>query len=327
MNHFPRFTVIKMFLDSAQHSHPLDLAGHAILLAYDGSPESIAAARVAATLEFSRHAVIHVVYVVDTSPAPIPPPLDLALALGDELAAGGVHTSQAKALHDELSHLLDRPIEWPVRLTLGVPASAIAREARRLRAALVITGLRHHGRIDRVLRDETVVKLMQRAPCAVLAVTADAVPLFARTVVAVDFSEASFLAARAVSAIVGPKRAITLAYVPPLGSLVGDEGEKTIHELGVAAGFARIASDLQRPEGQCDSVVLNRTMPADPADLLLEYAGGVKADLIAAGSARHTRMDQWLLGSVSTELVRDGRVPVLIVPPSRVDNNEKGDAK
>jgi nucleotide-binding universal stress UspA family protein len=39
--------------------------------------------------------------------------------------------------------------------------------------------------------------------------------------------------------------------------------------------------------------------------------------LIAAGSARPSRVDRWLLGSVSTDLIRDGRCSVLVVPPAR----------
>ena len=42
---------------------------------------------------------------------------------------------------------------------------------------------------------------------------------------------------------------------------------------------------------------------------------GVGAPLVAAGSVRYGRLDRWLLGSVSTALVRDGRLSVLSVPP------------
>jgi len=65
---------------------------------------------------------------------------------------------------------------------------------------------------------------------------------------------------------------------------------------------------------QSDQVVLHRTS-APIADALLEYADGAKCEMIAAGSARRGRIDRWILGSVSTELVRDGRHSVLVVPP------------
>ncbi len=48
---------------------------------------------------------------------------------------------------------------------------------------------------------------------------------------------------------------------------------------------------------------------------MLDYAEGMGIDLIAAGSDRHSGVDLWLMGSVSADLVRDGRRTVLIVPP------------
>ena len=55
----------------------------------------------------------------------------------------------------------------------------------------------------------------------------------------------------------------------------------------------------------------------DIAELLLECADAASIELIAAGSGRPSRVDRWLLGSVSTDLIRDGRYSVLVVPPPR----------
>jgi nucleotide-binding universal stress UspA family protein len=52
---------------------------------------------------------------------------------------------------------------------------------------------------------------------------------------------------------------------------------------------------------------------------LLECADEANCDLITAGSVQHSRVDRWMVGSVSTEMVRDGRRSVLIVPPRRQD--------
>jgi nucleotide-binding universal stress UspA family protein len=37
--------------------------------------------------------------------------------------------------------------------------------------------------------------------------------------------------------------------------------------------------------------------------------------MIAVGSVSHGRMERWLLGSVSQDLVRDARHTLLVVPP------------
>ena len=49
----------------------------------------------------------------------------------------------------------------------------------------------------------------------------------------------------------------------------------------------------------------------------VEYAEEVGSDLITAGSVQHSRLDRWMVGSVSGELVRNGRRSVLVVPPPR----------
>jgi nucleotide-binding universal stress UspA family protein len=84
----------------------------------------------------------------------------------------------------------------------------------------------------------------------------------------------------------------------------------------VATAFAQCRAELEKQDVSTDAVVLHRATPTPIAEMLLEYADGVKCDLIAAGSARLGRMDRFIVGSVSTELVRDGRHSVLIVPPA-----------
>ncbi len=109
---------------------------------------------------------------------------------------------------------------------------------------------------------------------------------------------------------------MTLAYVPlyPFDAL--DDGEAIIHSLGVQAGFDQVKRALGRDGITVDDVVMHHEIGRTVAELLLECADGASAQLIAVGSARHSRVDRWMLGSVSTDLVRDGRHSVLVVPPT-----------
>jgi len=296
---------------------PLDLHGRAVLLATDGSPCAVAAARVAHGLATKHHAVVHVLSVVDTRSAPMPPPLDLALALGDAVAGTALHREQEQAVRAELSGALGESIEWPVRIVLGTPSTSIVREAERVGAVLVVVGLRRHGRLDRAVHDETTLNIMRTANCAVLGVVAELSDLPRRALAAVDFSEGSLVALRAGHAVVGDDATLVLAYVQPLSGFLADEGEATIHDLGVQAGFAKLARELGDRGVTFDHVVLHSAPPQTPAQALLEYADDVGSDLITAGSVQHSRMDRWMVGSVSTELVRSGRRSVLVVPPRR----------
>jgi len=301
----------------------LDLAGRAVVLATDGSPHAVAAARVALALAQRHGAKIHVVSVIDTRAAPIPVPLDMALAAGNALAGATLHHEQENAVRAGLAAGTGVAIEWPVHVTLGSPAPSIVHEAHRLDATLIVLGLRRHGRLDRAVRDETALNVIRSATTPVLGVVAALTTLPTRVLAAVDFSEGSLLALRAAKAVMDDGARLVLAHVQPTSGALLDEGQSRIYELGVEAGFAKLCEEVAAgrsdPAVQLDHVVLHHGPQESPAHTLLEYADEMGADLISAGSVQHSRLERWMVGSVSTELVRDGRRSVLIVPPRRRD--------
>ena len=307
---------------STRSSRLLDLAGRAVLFASDGSPSAVAGAHIAHALARKYHAAIHVVSVVDTRGAPVPPPLDLALAMGDATFGEAVHAKQAEEVRAGLAGALGRQVDWPVRMMLGTPAGCIVKEARRIGAVLIIVGLRRHGRLDRALHDETALNVMRHASCPVLGVTEGTRSLPSRVLVAMDFSEASIIATRTAQSIAGDDTVLVLAYVAPPSTLGQEEGETAIHELGVRAGFAQVAEDLRKDCITFDHVVLHQAIKRTTAESLLEYANEVRCDLLAAGSVRRTGLDRWFMGSVSTELVRDGLRSVLIAPPASKSSDD-----
>ena len=90
-------------------------------------------------------------------------------------------------------------------------------------------------------------------------------------------------------------------------------GEAVIRTLGVAAAFESLRRELHAPATlHIDEVVLR----GSPAKELLALSERADADLIAVGSYRHERVERLLLGSVTTEIVRDGRCSVLVLPPA-----------
>jgi len=291
------------------------LNGRVILLATDGSPSASAATRAADAISEHCRARVQAVAVLDTRPAPMPPPLDLAIRIAGEAVGPGVHAEQERAIRRGLSDALGHDVKWDVRLALGAPAVTIVREAQRVDAALIIMGLRRHSRADRVLHDETTLNVIRTAPCPVLGVTETGGELPKRTLAAMDFTAASISAASVARDITAPDGRMTLAYVPPLILDSLDDGEGTIHALGVEAGFMRAQEGLAREHLSIDHVVIHHQRPGSVAELLLECAEGVGASLIATGSGRPSRVDRWLLGSVSTDLIRDGRCSLLVSPP------------
>lgn len=72
--------------------------------------------------------------------------------------------------------------------------------------------------------------------------------------------------------------------------------------------------DLARDSGvSCEKIVVE----GHPASEILKIAEESKKDIIVIGSIGKTGLEKFLLGSVAEKVVRNSKVPVLIVPPGR----------
>ena len=300
---------------SSEQSSFFGFANRAVLLATDDSPGSASAAHVAHALAERVGASIHVISVLDTRGVPIPPGIGGALQIAHEIAGPGVHAEQEQAVRERLATAVGRNVEWPVRIALGVPSAAIVREARRIDAAMIVMGLRRHGTADRVLNDETTLNVVRAAGCPVFGVVPELRHLPARVLAAVDFSSASLSAASVARALVPRDGNLTLAYVAPRTTTLPDDGVEVIQALGVQAGFERMSRELGGDGVTIGHVVLRPEPNQQVSALLLEQADKISADAIAAGSARLSRVQRWMLGSITTDLLREGRISVLVVPP------------
>jgi nucleotide-binding universal stress UspA family protein len=61
--------------------------------------------------------------------------------------------------------------------------------------------------------------------------------------------------------------------------------------------------------------VTTTVLEGAPSEALREFAEQLHPDVIAVGARRHGLVDRMLLGSVTADLVHDGRWSLLIVPP------------
>ena len=296
-----------------------------IVVAVSGEADGAAPVRVAAALEQRFGSAISAVQVLDVSD--LPNPLPAAFTFARELIGDVPYAEDARARRRQFGEWLARPNEWPVHIALGSAAYQILDYAERQQAALIVMGLRHHGVVDRVLHDETTLTVARRAHSVVLAVVPGLQRLPRRAIVGIDFGPASIRAARAaLDVLVGQAptntRVLRLLYVDRSGVEGAHEdtaGETLIKHLGVEAAFEQLARELGAPPGVRVEFV---TRHGSVAEELLACADESRADLIAIGSLRHERLERWILGSVTTEIVRDGRCSVLVIPPPRVASNQ-----
>jgi universal stress protein E len=293
-----------------------------MVVAVSDGVEGTGPVRVASALQRRFGSRVSAIEVMDTSNLALPTPLPSAFTYARELIGDEPYVEDARARRSQFTAWLGEPNEWPVRIAVGTVAAEVLRWAEHEGAALIVMGLRHHGLVDRVLRDETTLTVARRARAAVLGVTPTLPGLPRSAVVGVDFGPASIRAARAALDILDPgtptnRSTLRLAYVDRTGLEGGREdtaGEAVIRDLGVAAAFERLVDELAAPPTVDVETVVRRGVVAHELLARVDESG---ADLIVVGSLRHERIERWILGSVTTEVVRDGRCSVLIIPPSR----------
>ena len=290
------------------------LLGRALLLASDATPASQGAARACADLATRCGACVEVVTVHDTIVGLARPSVVNALHIADAILGEDVQELQRHALRYRLADTLGYVPDWPVRVVVGTPAECILEAAERAEAGLVVMGLRHHAAVSRPFRDETTLHVMRRAGQPVLAMVEGAHAAPRHFVVGVGFGAASIAAARSALTLLGGTGTLTLAYVGHELDFIGedDTGHRLIHLLGIEGSFERAIALLAPPDGVH---VETLTLRGDPATELTRLAERIGADAIAVGSLRHRRVDQWVLGSVTADLAREGRHSLLVVPP------------
>jgi nucleotide-binding universal stress UspA family protein len=291
-----------------------------IVVAVSGELASAGPVRVASALEARYGSRVSAVQVLDVFDLGVPTPMTDAFTFAPDPLGDVPYAADVRARRKQFSDWLGGPNEWPVQVTVGAAGQEILRYAESRGAALIVMGLRHHSVVDRILRDETTLTVARRARGVVMGVTPTLVGLPRRAIVGVDFGPASIRAARAALDVLAhqpqaEETMLRLVYVDRSGvegRHADTAGEALIKHLGVDAAFEQLARELAAPAGVTIECVIRHGVPAAE---LLRCADESHADLIAIGSLRHERLERWVLGSVTTEVIRDGRCSVLVIPP------------
>ena len=200
-------------------------------------------------------------------------------------------------------------------LLSGHPARAIAQEAERRQANLVVLGIGKYAPADRVFGGEVALEVARWCPVPVLAVAPGTTTLPHRAVAATDFSRSSISAARTALELLDPDGQLSLVHVCPDVDLPPQAlDEWRTHYCRIANAFlARAAHDAGADGG--DHVELLQ-LTGDPAREILAFANRIGADLIATGSHGYHVVERILIGSVAAKLVRASHCSVLLAPSS-----------
>ncbi len=197
---------------------------------------------------------------------------------------------------------------------VGNPAEVLATVSEGRNAELIVVGRAKHEAMSGLFDVDTTVEVMRLAATPVMAVNKGQDPP-TTAVAAIDFFPASIRAARAALRVLGTTGTLYLPYVAPPSDLLPagfilPNGEAASNDP--ATRLRHIAHLLAAPPGvQIEPIVLRGT----PVPAVAQFADAVNADLVAVGSHGRTRAQRFLLGSVSTSLVRTIERTILVAPP------------
>ena len=283
-----------------------------VLVATDGSPASMGALRVAATLAEKKGTGVEVLGVVE--PVPV---FDAGFMVA--LPEVELYESRQEALRHEIQNQVEEVTGdragWPIHVEAGVPGTRIVRRAEESGAKAIVMGIGRHRPMDRMFGTETVLQVIRVSHLPVLAVPEGTDRLPRSAAFALDFSLFSQRAATtALSLMESPWEAHLvhvmsgMEFLPTMSDQWREDYEKELRER-----LSEFGADLAPSPQDLTSFHI---LEGEPAHELLAFARSHDIDLLAAGSHGHSFVGRLLMGSVSTRLIRGADVPVLVVPPS-----------
>jgi nucleotide-binding universal stress UspA family protein len=304
-------------------SSVLEATSMHILLALDGSPSSVHARDLVASLPWPGGTAVTLLTAYEVPAAWFP---EAVAAGGWSAGAEDALRTEAVAALDALAATLDGH-GWTIdqRVVLGRPASVILEIADDVGADLVVVGSRGHGRIQSMLLGSVSAEVADLARQSVLVARGGRL---ASALVATDGSEcagaitevlADWQVLRGVPAVIlsvapvsSPAFELMVSlYTLGSESLQGHEEELLARYRGYADAMAARLSEIGIPSDV-------EVRAGDAADEIVKAAAELHADVIVTGSRCLHGMDRLLLGSVARNVVHHAHASVLIVRPRGV---------
>ena len=286
-----------------------------IVLATDGSKDSLAAAAYLKELPLPPSTTVRIIAAVSL------PPLALHVASAPELKRSVIDRAQ-QVVDDARTALAPRGFAIETDVVMGDPRAEIVRQAEEWKADLVVLGARGLGGVKRFLLGSVSDAVARHARCPVLVVKGPRRKL-GSVLVAMDGSEDSFRAVRFLQSLALPRQTKVrllsvverLRYPTTAPRAVHGQLVRMLKELE-AERRGELDKVLERAAAQLDDKitrVTRYTPTGDAAEEIVATANDFDTDLVVLGARGLGGMARVLLGSVSEKVLHHARCPVLIV--------------
>ena len=288
-----------------------------ILIATDGEPQALAALEFAGNLARRTGRALEIVSACEPVGVFGYETPNLVAGVQESIADEARVRREARVREQLGQAGLDEGL--PVHVPIGAPAPAVARVARERGAGLILTGPGDHSMGDRMLHDETALRLIQLAGVPVLTVPADHAQLPSSVLVAVDFTSFSLDAAWTSAGILAAGGELHMAHVVSGQLAIDPASHRESEWIRSITADARSRLDLlaDRIREAHPHVVVSVHLLAEarPVPALLRAAAELGVEMIATGTNGYGFVGRLLMGSVATQLVRRSGGLMLVAPP------------
>lgn len=292
------------------------------MLATDGSPESVRAARMATELSNKLSSEMHLIYV-EPMLGVYGVPERAIYAPDTQNYLEEVERHAQERLGEEAAKIRESGGEVAaVHSKVGRPDAEIVRLAEELDAGLVVVGSHGFGPFKRVLLGSVSDSVVRHANTSVLVARGEANRLPGRVLLAIDGSKESHLATRAAIEVAGVAGSelhvlfvLETAQLLPQMPYPGFEAWETSGTVEEAKQNARrlLSRVSERVEAGGGTVKESHLAVGKPDKEIVGLAGELDADLVILGSRGLGAVGRVLLGSVSDSVVRHALCSVLVV--------------
>jgi len=202
----------------------------------------------------------------------------------------------------------------------GRAAAGITARARAIGAGLIVLGAQGAGMAKELALGGTAIKVLRASPCPVLVTQREPERHYARVLVATDFSDTATRAMRQAlelfpEAELHAVHAYSVALEGRMRSAgATDEDITRYREQARIDAERRMAAFVADADYRAAGGMITSVWFGYAASVVLEVIQRGDFDLLVVGRHGASRLDEWVMGSVTLNLMHHASCDVLLVP-------------